>query len=337
MTVAQTDGNATAGEDFVIPSSVIIPANATSATGTFSILEDDLIEETETVTITVGDARTANVSATPASFSFSIGNLTGGELAVGLSWATAETVTDNSGTEISATDLADLVLQIQDASGAVIYEEDGAGFESATLTSEDPDGEYFVVASFFAAEDIPADLNLTSTFDQAGIINHDTFDFEAALNTAFVCPDNFYTLNKITKSGENYTIESIGEASTYPQDISGTYNVISNGESTDDGAENNPLIAFMSTVEITDNNDGTYTLSDGWAGVYIAWYSVYGNTELEPQVLTINICEGTLSASWTDIFGGAQELSGMVNEDGTINITVENEYGDSAEAIYTPQ
>lgn len=337
ISIAQTAGNASSGDDFTIPSSIIIPAFATSATASFEILEDDLAEGPESVTITIGNERTANANLSPASFTFNIGNLTAGELAVGLSWAASETVTDNGGTEISATDLADLILQIQDASGTVIHEADGAAFEASTIAADDPDGEYFIVAKFFDAMDIPADLNLSTSFDQVGVLNADSYDFEAALNTQFVCDNNFYTLNKVTKSGDSFTIESVGEASSYPQDITGTYDVISNGESTDDGPENNPLVAFMSTVEITDNGDGTYTTSDGWAGVYIEWYSIYGNTEPEPQVLALDICEGTLSGSWTDIFGGTHELTGTVNADGTIAVRIDNSFGDFVDAIYTPQ
>lgn len=258
VNLAQVGGTATKGDDFDFPPEhVVIPKGSTSATGEISILSDSDIEVTETASIKIATGSEANVSGISSkTVTFNIMNVTEGALDIELSWTTTGTVTDNSGNEIEATDLADLILQVQDASGEVIHEADGASFEHVVISPEDPDGEYFVVAKFFDAMDISADINLMTAFDQAGIINHDTFEFPSAMNTSFVCDNNFYTLNKIIKTGESYTIESIGEASTYPQNIAGTYNVISNGESTDDGPENNPLVAFMSTVEITDNGDG---------------------------------------------------------------------------------
>ena len=56
----QVDGDATEGSDFEMSGSITIPAGSLSATGTIKILIDNLVEETETVKIQIGDNRTAN-------------------------------------------------------------------------------------------------------------------------------------------------------------------------------------------------------------------------------------------------------------------------------------
>jgi hypothetical protein len=217
--LTQTGGTATAGEDFVFPASVTIPRGATSASGSIDILADDIPEDTETATLKIATGLEANVSAINSqTVTFNIQNLTEGDLAVGMSWAPSATVTDNFGNEISATSLADLRLLISstpDNSGD-IDEADGAGFESLTLDSGLADGDYYVVADFYdAISDIPVGLDITIQFDQVGVINHQTHDFAAALNTTDLCADLFVVLAKVTKTGNTYAFEEIGEKSAF--------------------------------------------------------------------------------------------------------------------------
>jgi hypothetical protein len=118
-----------------------------------------------------------------------------------------------------------------------------------------------------------------------------------------------------------------------PSDLSGTYTVISNGDNTDGqpAAVNLPY-----TVTLTDNGGGNYTISDGVAGVYIFWYSIYGYT-FETKGNFTDIC-GDLSGSWVESFGCQVDLSGTLNdEDGTLTIHWENCFGDVIDAVYTPQ
>ena len=60
LSVSQIGGDATMGEDFSVSGSLIIPAGSTSASGSITILSDELMEETETVKIQIGDNTTAN-------------------------------------------------------------------------------------------------------------------------------------------------------------------------------------------------------------------------------------------------------------------------------------
>lgn len=118
-----------------------------------------------------------------------------------------------------------------------------------------------------------------------------------------------------------------------PSDLGGTYNVISNGTSTEPGVP--PADDLEYTVTVTDNGGGSYTISDGVAGVYIYWYTGFGYTFETPGSFT-DIC-GTLSGSWTEGFGCQVDLTGTVNDDGTLSIHWENCFGDSVDAVYIPQ
>jgi hypothetical protein len=334
----QTGGTATAGTDFTFPSTVTISKGSLSASGTISILADELIEDTETATLKIGTSSEVNVSGvTGETVTFNIANLTKGDLVVDMSWAASATTTDNSGNEIDAYELGDMRLLLTDAPyTTVIGEADGPGAETFILTEATSDGEYYLVADFYdAMYDIPTSFDMTLTFNQVGTINDQKQTFTQGLSTEFTCDNNYLVMAKVTKVGTSYSLEKIAKNSTAPS-IAGTYDVISNGESTDGGAENNPLVNFASTVVITDNGDGTFTFSDGWAGVYVEWYTVYGYTFLEEQTITLDTCSN-LSGSWNDAFGGGNSLTGTLNADGTLSIRLDNDYDDYADAVYTIQ
>ena len=99
----QTEGTATVNEDFSMPQSVKIERGALSASGKITIHEDEIMEDTETVTIQIGAGNEANLSGVSGqTVSFEIANLTEGDLVVGMSWAASSSVTDNYGNEIAA-------------------------------------------------------------------------------------------------------------------------------------------------------------------------------------------------------------------------------------------
>ena len=338
VNLEQISGNATEGEDFTIPHTVTIKAGSLSASDVIAIHADELAEETETVNIQIGLGNESNVSSVASeTVTFEIANLTDGDLVANMSWASSTTVTDNSGKEVEAYDYADLRLLLTNVPYTqVLASEDGAADETYTLTGDAPDGEYYLVADIFSSMDgIIRDLDITLTFDQVGTINNQKHTFTKGLSTEFTCANNYLIMAKVTKIGTGYTLEKIAENSAAPS-ITGTYDVVSNGRSTDSGPVNNPLVDFASTVVITDNGDGTYTFSDGWAGVYVEWYSIYGYTFLEEQTITLTTCLD-LSGSWTDAFGGSNALTGALNGDGTLSIRVANSFGDFVNAVYTIQ
>ena len=210
VNLVQTAGTATAGSDFSMPSSVTILKGNMSATGEITIHSDELVEETETVTIQIGLGNESNVNSVASeTVTFNIANLTDGDLVVGMDWNASSTVTDNYGKEIGAYDLGDLRLLLSDGTN-ILDAADGAVAETYTLVANAPDGVYYIVADFYTAMDIPADLDITLTFDQVGTMNNVTSTFPSAINTNFNCANNFVTLTKITKVGTNYTLSDVG-------------------------------------------------------------------------------------------------------------------------------
>jgi len=118
-----------------------------------------------------------------------------------------------------------------------------------------------------------------------------------------------------------------------PSDLGGTYKVVSNGASTEAGIP--AAVNLPYTVTLTDNGGGSYSISDGVAGVYIFWYSGFGYT-FETKGNFTDIC-GDLAGSWVESFGCQVDLSGTLNDDGTLTVHWENCFGDVIDAVYTPQ
>jgi len=293
----QTDGTATAGEDFTMPSSLTIKKGTLSASDVISIHADELIEDTETVTIQIGSGNESNVSGVSnQTVSFEIANLTDGDLVVGMSWAASSAVTDNYGTEIGAYDLADLRLLLTDSPYTTVYESaDGATAETYVLSAAAPDGDYSFVADFYAAMyEIPADIDITLTFDQVGKINGQTHSFSNALNTTDSCPGLNYVMASVTKSGNSYSFEEVGEKSSLDlENYAGAWSVKTpyhNGLQNDFTAEVTDDTLFIdgigqafilnfwgetpttsAPVEITLNSDGTVSIARQY--VYTADYN----------------------------------------------------------------
>lgn len=219
--LSQTGGDATKGEDFDFPSTVTIAAGTTSVSDVFTIHADEILEETETATIQITNGTEANLnSISGTSVSFSIMNHTEGDLAIGLSWAASSAVTDNYGEAIGATDLADMRLLITDVPyTGILTSEDGDGFETLNFLGTYPDGEYYIVADFYSANEISINLDLEITLDQVGAINGASHSFPAAVNTTDACSDLHYILAKVTKAGQDYTVEKVGEKSAMAMDL----------------------------------------------------------------------------------------------------------------------
>lgn len=128
---------------------------------------------------------------------------------------------------------------------------------------------------------------------------------------------------------------SISYPVSCPSDIGGNYTVVSSGFSTDGAPVNNPIVNFSYDVVVSDNGGGSYTISDGVAGVYQDWYCVPYGYCFETEGSFTDVC-GTLSGTWTESFGCEINLTGVINMDRTLTITWANCFGDTIEeAIYT--
>lgn len=209
--VEQVGGDADT-DDYEVTGQIRIPAGYTTGTGTIKILEDDLIEDTEHLVLQVGDLRTANTSMTPATAQFTILNATAADLVIDMSWSFAVPVYDtDSGDEIGATTLADMILSVYDSSDMLVAQADGGSFETIVFEGIEADGDYTIEASFFSAEDYERLLSLNVEFNQQGTINHLSYDFADALDIQQTCADNFFVLASFTKMGSNYDIMPVGE------------------------------------------------------------------------------------------------------------------------------
>ncbi|MCF6212734.1 MAG: hypothetical protein L3J45_01775 [Flavobacteriaceae bacterium] len=213
--ISQIAGNATLGADYTVDGSIVIPAGATSATGKIKILSDNLPEGTESLTIQIGDNRTANANLTPATMEFSILNYTAGDLSLDFSWSLGSIATDDTGAAISPTAFADLRLLLSAGPNNldIVDGADGGSFESYVLGADAPDGEYYVVADYYAVSKIVRDINLNLTFNQAGVISNLSYDFPAALNSGNSCSSVYYVMAKIVKVGSSYSLTQVATKS----------------------------------------------------------------------------------------------------------------------------
>ena len=260
--LSQTGGDATKGDDFDFPSTVTIAAGTTSISDVFTIHADEILEDTETATIQITDGTEANLnSISGTSVTFSIMNHSEDDLAIGLSWAASSAVTNNYGEAIEATDLADMRLLITDVPyTGILTEEDGIGFETLNFLGTYPDGEYYIVADFYSANEIAIDLDLEITLDQVGVINGATHSFPAAVNTTDACADLHYILAKVTKAGQDYTLEKVGEKSAMDlENYVGTWS----GEDMWGDTEVTTTLDADGNLEIT--GVGVVFMTDGWS------------------------------------------------------------------------
>lgn len=324
--VEVSGGDATADDDFTYTSQVVIPANRKTASGSVSIKADDIPEDTETLEITIGDARTENAAITPAKMSFTILNEASTDLPLELSWNGI--AYDANGGLVDPTAIADMRLLITDLDGNVIDGADGAGFESYTLPGDAPDGEYLVRADLFAALDIrdPSaipTLDLTLEYSQAGVMAPVTLEFPSALYIGAVCEQNYYTLAKIIKTGNTYKVTRVAEAVEIKDlsSLEGKYNT--------SGGTGIPATA---TITVGSRSD-VLVVTNFWRGAPLQIHSTVcladGDFMIPLQAVvaasgpdagqtffisgTGTYSEGTLTANYRIIDGvGAEKQSGTV-------------------------
>ncbi len=208
--VKQIAGDATQGVDFAVDNSVLIPAGATTAAVTVEVFEDDLVEDTETFRIQIGDNTTANASFSPVTVDFEILNVTGDALVVDLSWAT--NAKDVIGLDLDATDAVDMRMLIIDVGADTILTViDGGSFESYVF-DDLPDGEYLIASDIYSTVDAgdfngALTIDMALKFNQVGTINDMTLSFPGAMTNEFACPQYRVNLATVTKTGGSYDIQ----------------------------------------------------------------------------------------------------------------------------------
>ena len=125
-----------------------------------------------------------------------------------------------------------------------------------------------------------------------------------------------------------------------PSDLGGTYTYTCTGQSTDGCCPDE--VTTTGELTLTDEGSGNYTISDWSAGLYFAWYNVYGITQeyVDGGGLAITITDvcGDISADFDEPFGETGSLSGHVDSaTGVITYTWDNAYGDTGSVVMTPK
>lgn len=315
LKVNLVSATATRGKDFEFPNEIIIKAGTTSGNGTIEIFSDDIAEELETFKLSIGGI-TINGQTKPVEVTFNITNLTSEDLVIDMTWTSPTDFTDNLGAAIEDEDIADLILYIADpnipTSTNYISVDNEFGFETFVFLESYPDGDYHLVGDFFSARDyggVYADLDISLTFNQIGIINDEIITVAAALNTEYASCQSI-VLAKITKDGTTYTFEKIGIRNNAGIPADGTF-VGEYAVATTSGGEFGPAFDAAS-VTLVDEGNGVRSFVGDWNGFGVeATYEFQFN----PACGTATFIDGQdtgLSCGGPNIIHGASSNAGVI-------------------------
>lgn len=206
--VSFVSGTATEGEDFNYSHSVTIPAYQMSGTGTISILKDIEFEDTETLTLKIGDDSFANADYTPQEITVQIGNFQENDLTIDLSWDGTFDGVDG------ATDFCDvdMDLELLDSGDNYIETSYSDCPEQIIMSSTLPDDTYTLVVSLWTNNgettvvDIPANLSIYKVGSQTTYTGDLSSYFPLADGGLDDGNDNAFLEYTIVKSGTTFTV-----------------------------------------------------------------------------------------------------------------------------------
>jgi hypothetical protein len=182
----------------------------------------------------------------------------------------------------------------------------------------------------------PATVRITATEAVAGIPNV-TVD-SLKLGDSFLFEIVAEAPNGV-KSRSNILVNA---SVACESDLSGEYDVIANGESTDAGPtpDENPAVNYAYEVTLTETGtNGIYTISDFSGGLYPLWYDIYGMTPADCEGTIRDICGSLSYYNTIEPFGSPIEgtgivdpVTGVITLDGTATA-----WGDSWTLVLTPK
>ncbi len=183
-------------------------------------------------------------------------------------------------------------------------------------------GTEFPAAIQISADDITEKLGISKESLELG----DVFNYEVL----------------ISKGGELTRSTVVLNASVACEsDLTGTYNCVANGQSTDSGPgpDENPAVDFETVVTLTEGDvNGIYTISDFSGGLFTLWYDIYGLSGEYPGTLQ-DVCGGLSYINTEGPFGSPISGTGSVDPITgviTINGTADS-WGDTWNLVLTPQ
>jgi hypothetical protein len=125
-------------------------------------------------------------------------------------------------------------------------------------------------------------------------------------------------------------------------DLSGVYDAVTNGTSTDPGPtpDENPAVDYPYEVTLTETStNGVYAISDFSGGLYPLWYDIYGLTPTDCEGTIQDICGSISYMNTYEPFGSPVEGTGSVDPVTGI-ITLEGTailWGDTWILVLTPK
>jgi hypothetical protein len=165
-----------------------------------------------------------------------------------------------------------------------------------------------------------------------------------------------FTIDSL-KLGDSFLFEIVAEANNgvksrsnifvnasvaCESDLSGTYDAVTNGSSTDSGPtpDENPAVDYPYEVTLTETStNGVYIISDFSGGLYPLWYDIYGLTPADCAGTIQDICGSISFVNTYEPFGSPIEGSGSVDPVTGV-ITLEGTatlWGDTWVMVLTPK
>lgn len=201
---------------------------------------------------------------------------------------------------------------------------------------------YYVVVE--AGSPAP-DNNDVFTSSAAGLVKSGSFDLNGATVSIDVTDDlcdgasyDVYAVHFTADSFLSEDVESITVTTNENAPIGGTYDVVTNGDLS--GNFGGSVTDYTGVVTITDNGDGTFTFDDTTAGIYPD-PNYYGSFNSPPVPFTFDVPCNEISDAYVtpfyDCCGDFIVFDGIINDDGTISVHWESNFGEVMDAVYTKQ
>ncbi|MBN1416955.1 MAG: hypothetical protein JW973_17800 [Bacteroidales bacterium] len=182
----------------------------------------------------------------------------------------------------------------------------------------------------------PATIRITATEAVAGIPDV-TID-SLKLGDSFL----FEIIAEATNGIKSRSNIIVNASVACESDLSGTYDVLANGMSTDPGPtpDENPAVDFVYEVTLTETtSNGVYTISDFSGGLYPLWYDIYGLVPADCEGTLQDICGSISYVNTIEPFGSPIEgtgnvdpVTGIITLDGTATA-----WGDTWTLVLTPK